>query len=258
MATKKQKEEIAELKAPDQFVSFWTRVGERVSRHRRGLVTVVVTILAATAALQVGRFVFSKRDGETSRAFAKIEQIATAGLLPAEGEAPKFDDGVAHFKTDEERKQAALKEADAFLAAHGKGKLAALAKLLKAGFLRDLGKNDEAIAIYQPLTSSDELSAELQLLAFDGLALAQEAAGQIDAALATLDKLHIAAKARQGFMGDRALYTKARLLESQGKTEEAKGLYKSISADYPNTTLREEVTRRLALLDEATSGAATP
>ncbi|MDX2021750.1 MAG: tetratricopeptide repeat protein [Deltaproteobacteria bacterium] len=258
MAKKKHKDEIEELKAPDQFVSFWTRVGERLSRHRRGLVTIVVTVLAATAALQVGRYVFSKRDGETSRAFAKIEQIATAGLIPAEGEPPKFDDGVAHFKTDEERKQAALKEAETFLAAHSKGKLAAMAKLLKASFLRDLGKNDEAIALYQPLTSSDDLSAELQLVALDGLALAQEAAGQIDAALATLDKLHTAAKAQQGFLGDRALYTKARLLESKGKAEEAKALYKSISADYPNTTLREEVTRRLALLDEATSGAATP
>jgi predicted negative regulator of RcsB-dependent stress response len=261
VAKKKHKEEIEELKAPDQFVSFWTKVGERVARHRRGLVTFVVTVCAATAALQGGRYFFGKRDAETSRAFAKIEQIASASLLPAElpgSKAEKPDDGLPHFKTDEERKQAALKEADAFLAQHSKGKIAALATLIKAGILRDLGKNDEAAALYVQLSSNSEVDSNLQLVVLDGLALAQEATGKVDAAIATLDKLSVASKAQQGFLGDRALYTKGRLLETQGKAEEAKKIYKAINADFPNTTLREEVTRRLALLDESTSGAATP
>lgn len=261
MAKKKQKQETEELKAPDQFVSFWTRVGERLARHQRGIVTFVVTVIAATAALQGGRYFFGKRDAETSRAFAKIEQISSAPLLP-EGEAsktaPKPEDGLPHFKTDPERKQAALKEADTFIAAHPKGKLAALAALLKAGLLRDLGKNDEAATLYQTLSSNNDLDPNLQLLVLDGLALSQEATGKIDAALVTLDKLAAAGKARGGFLADRALYTKARLLESQGKSDEAKKIYKAISTDFPNTTLREEVTRRLALLDEATPGAATP
>ena len=269
MATKKHKQEIEELKAPDQFVSFWTKVGERVARHRRGLVTLVVTVCAATAALQAGRYFFGKRDAETSRAFAKIEQTATATLLPAESTPPpgstakpepaaKPEDGLPHFKTDEERKQAALKEADSFLGAHPKGKLAALAKLLKAKLLRDVGKNDDAAALYETLSTNSDLDPELQLLALDGLALSQEAAGKVDAALITLDKLAAAAKARQGLFADRAMYNKGRLLESQGKTEDAKKIYRTINTDFPNTTLREEVTRRLAMLDEATSGTATP
>jgi len=261
VAKKKHKEEIEELKAPDQFVSFWTKVGERVSRHRRGLVTFVVTICAATAALQGGRYFFGKRDAETSRAFAKIEQIASASLLPpdvAGSKAEKPDDGLPHFKTDEERKQAALKEADTFLVAHSKGKIAALAKLIKASLLRDLGKNEDATALYVELSGNSEVDSNLQLVVLDGLALAQEASGKVDAAIATLDKLSAASKSHQGFLADRALYTKGRLLETQGKAEEAKKIYKSISTDFPNTTLREEVTRRLALLDESTTGTATP
>ena len=261
MAKTKRKEELGDLKAPDQFVSFWTKVGERVARHRRGLVTFVVTVCAATAALQGGRYFFGKRDAETSRAFAKIEQIASASLLPAEAAGSKMekpDDGLPHFKTDEERKQAALKEADAFLGAHSKGKIAALAKLIKAGLLRDLAKNEEATVLYVELSNNSDLDSNLRLVALDGLALAQEASGKIDAAIETLDKLSAASKANQGFLADRALYTKGRLLETQGKTEEAKKIYKAISTDFPNTTLREEVTRRLALLDEATNGTATP
>jgi predicted negative regulator of RcsB-dependent stress response len=261
VAKKKHKEELEELKAPDQFVSFWTKVGERVARHRRGLVTFVVTVCAATAALQGGRYFFGKRDAETSRAFAKIEQIASASLLPPEvagSKAEKPDDGLPHYKTDEERKQAASKEAESFLAAHSKGKIAALAKLIKASLLRDLGKNDEASTLYVELSGSTDVDANLQLVVLDGLALAQEAAGKVDAAITTLDKLSAEAKKHQGFLADRALYTKGRLLETQGKGEEAKKIYKAISTDFPNTTLREEVTRRLALLDEATTGAATP
>lgn len=257
---KKRKEELAELKSPDQFVSFWSRVGDKMAHHRRGILTVIVSVVAATAALQAGRSYFGKRDANTSRQFARIERIAAGTLIPAEGDAPKFDDGLPHFKTDEERKQAAIKEADSFLKDHGRGKLAAMAQLLKANYLRDLNKHGEALPLYEKLALGDELPEDLRLLALDGLAVTQEAQGQVEAALATLDKLATAAKAQAGFFGDRALYNKARLLEGQGKSEEARKLYRSVSDQYPNTPLREDVTRRLALLDEAAGDApsATP
>lgn len=262
---KKRKEELAELKAPDQFVSFWSRVGEKMARHRNALLTVVVTVLAATAALQAGRTYFGKRDGNTSKAFARIERIAAAALLPAEGDPPKFDDGLPRFKTDEERKQAGIREADAFLAAHNRGKLAAMARLLKAGYLSDLGKPGEALPLYEALVAGDELPADLQILALDGLALAQEAMGKEDAALASFEKLSAAAKAQDGFFADRAAYNKARLLEKQGKTEEARKLYRDITSSFPNSQLRQEATRRLALLEQGGAdgaaqgtGSATP
>lgn len=251
MANKKRKEELAELKSPDQFVSFWSKVGEWGAKHQRSILTLVVTVVAATAALQAGKAYFGKRDAGTSRAFARIERVANAPLLPAEGDAPKFDDGLPHFKTSEERTQAALKEADAFLAQHGRGKLAAMAELLKANYLRDLQKFEEALPLFQKLTTSDDLPAELQLLAWDGLALTQESLGKLDDAIATLDKLAAAAKTHGGFFGDRAAYNKARLLESQGKADAARTIYRAISTDYPETPLREDVNRRLALLDEA-------
>lgn len=262
MAKKKHKEELAELKQPDQFVSFWSRMGERAARHRRALVTVVVTVLAGTAALQASRHVFGKRDADTSLAFARIERVARAPLLPKEGEPPKFEDGLPHFKTDAERKQAALKEAESFLATHPKGKLAAMAGLMKADYLRDLQRHEEALGLYETLSQNEDLTPDLRLIALDGLALTQESLGRLDAAMASLDRLVATSKERGGFMGDRATYHKARLLESQGKAADALRLYKAISAEYPDTTLREEVTRRLALLEEEDTakagGTATP
>ena len=48
---------------------------------------------------------------------------------------------------------------------------------------------------------------------------------------------------------DRAAYHKARIAELRGNAEDAKKLYREVLDKNPTTSLREEITNRLAVLD---------
>jgi tetratricopeptide (TPR) repeat protein len=234
-----------DLKNPDQFVSFWTRLGASVGSHRVLLIGGLVGALALGFGTWGVAAVMTKKAAQVSREFARIEKVATADLLPASGEAPKTDDGLPHFKTDKERLEAALKEADSFIAARGGSKLKDEALLLKAKYLMALGRAQEALPIYQGQLGS--LDKRMQFLAQEGLGYALEATGQVDAAITAFGAL--ADQADGGFYRDRALFHKARLLEKKGTPKDAEKLFREILEKTPTTPLSEEIKDRLAALE---------
>jgi tetratricopeptide (TPR) repeat protein len=237
-----------QLKNPDQFLSFWSRVGAAISANRKQVIGGVVAILVAVFGAWGVSALMEKRSADSSRSFSRIERIAAAELLPAAGDAPKdMTPDVPHFKTEKERLEAALKEADSFLSSH-KGRLRDEAMLLKAKYLLALGRAGEAAPIYQELVSSRGLDDRLRFLAVEGLAYAQEVTGQVDQAIATFGKLADDA-GPGGFYRDRGLYNKARLLEKKGNGKEAEKLFREILEKAPTTSLREEINDRLASLD---------
>jgi tetratricopeptide (TPR) repeat protein len=236
-----------QLKNPDQFVSFWGRVANFVTGHRTAVIGGVAGVLVVLFGSWAISAFLDKRAADSSRAFDRINRIATAE--PATGTPPKpLTDGLPHFKTEEERLGAALKEADGFLASHG-GKLRDEALLLKARYLLALGKPGDALGIYQSLVASGGLDNRLKFLALEGLAYAQEGSGQTDAALAAFSKLADDAQGAGGFYRDHALFNKARLLEKKGSGKEAEKIYKEILDKTPTTSMREEINDRLAALE---------
>jgi tetratricopeptide (TPR) repeat protein len=236
-----------ELKNPDQFVSFWTHVGTFLNANRKKVLAAVGGVLVLGVAAWVLSSVLSQRAAETSAAFARIEKVANADLLPATGEAPKTDDGLPHFKTEDARFEGALKEADAFLSKHGGSDFKEEALLLKAKFLLALGKNSEALAIYQGQLGG--VDSRLRFLAHEGLGYALEASGQTDAAIAAFGALADESQAAAGFYRDRALFNKARLLEKKGSSKDAEKLFRDILQQTPTTPLKEEINDRLAALE---------
>jgi tetratricopeptide (TPR) repeat protein len=236
-----------ELKHPDQFVSFWTHVAAFVSAHRMALVAGLGGAIVIGVAAWGVTNLLARRAATVSRDFARIEKVATADLLPATGEAPKSDDGLPHFKTEEARVEAALKQADTFLGAHGGSGLADEALLLKAKYLMALNRAPEALAIYQSKLGA--VDSRLRFLATEGLGYALEATGQTDAALAAFTQLAADAEKEAGFYRDRALYHKARLLEKKGSSKDAGKLFHEILDKTPTTPLREEINDRLAALE---------
>jgi hypothetical protein len=236
-----------ELKNPDQFVTFWGRVGAYLSAHR-------VAVLGGVAALLLVGFgswgvssLMARKAADNSLAFSRIEKIANAELLPEKGEPAKKDDGLPHFKTEEARLEAALKEVDAFLSAHGSSNLKDEALLLKARYLLALGKTSEALAIYKDQLGG--VDARFRFLAREGLGYAQEASGQIEDAIATFTMLADDAQNAGGFYRDRALFHKARLLQQKGSGKDAEKLLHEILEKTPTTPLREEINDRLATLE---------
>jgi len=127
-----------ELKRPDEFVSFWTHLGLKISQNRRTVIAVVV-VAAIGGGAAWGSVVYRNSSAaKATAAFARIERIANAELLPekapdseegkaeakagAKAEAKPEDDGLPHFKTEKERQatqerllQQAVKEAGATL-----------------------------------------------------------------------------------------------------------------------------------------------
>lgn len=243
-----------ELKKPDEFVSFWTQLGAKLQEHRRKALALAV-VAAVGVAVGWGTIAYrNARAAKATAAFARIERIAAASLLPEKAEdkvdaAEDTEDQVPRFKTEKERLEAAIKEADAFMATYGTEGLGRKALLGKAGRLMILGKPEEAASIYESLAGS-EFDPGLRAVAYEGAAAAYEAAGKLDEALRGYAALADSSQRSGTFYLDRALYAKARILEKQGKGKEAEQVLRDILTKVPKTLMRQQIDDRLAVLAE--------
>jgi tetratricopeptide (TPR) repeat protein len=239
-----------ELRQPDQFLGFWARVSAGIvdfaGRQRRALVigaTAAITVIVGSIAMTQ---ITESRAVRASEALDKVRKIATADLL-LPGTPPK-NDGVTHYATEKERLEAALASLDAYFTSP-RGPLAAEAQLVRAGLLLDLGRAQEAADIYSQKLLGGKLDKRLAFLAREGLGYAYEQLGKLEEAKATFAKLGEGGDAGEGFYKDRALYHQARLAERGGNPTEAARIYKEVLDKNPTTSLRDEITNRLAVLD---------
>jgi hypothetical protein len=249
-----------ELKQPDEFVSFWTHFGAKLARHRR---KVIATLVSAAVALGAGWGMVSYRNAQAAKAtaaFARIDRIASADLLPekkpedakaAKPEKPEKvdEDSVPRFKTEQERLEAANKEADTFVAAFGSEGLGRGARFGKAGRLLALGKSADAATIYDSL-AANETNPDLRAIEQAGAADASEAAGKLDDALRIYSTIADQSQRGDSFYLDHALFAKARILEKQGKGKDAEQVLRDILSKVPKTSLRSQIDDRLAVLGE--------
>jgi tetratricopeptide (TPR) repeat protein len=247
MAAKKLSKKA--LKQPDQFVGFWQITSQKVGRFAAANAKVLVIGVSALATVVAGSVVMSYvaegRAEKASVALERVQRIAAAELtLPG---APAKTDSTPRFATDKERVEGALKELDAHFGS-GRGALAAEAGLVRGGLLLDLGRADDAQAVYEKLLA-DKLDARLRFLAREGLGYAYERKGKLAEAQATFAKLGTDATTLGDFYKDRARYHDARMAELQGNPGEAARIYHEVLDKHPTTSLRDEISGRLALLE---------
>jgi hypothetical protein len=244
-----------ELKRPDEFVTFWTKLGQAISANRRKVVTLAV-VVAVGGGGGWGATVYRRsKAARATVAFEHIDRISSADLLPEKssdepGKAEDHeDDGIPRFKTGRERLEAANRAADAFLAAFGSAGLGRKVLLDKASRLLVLGAPGQAGKIYQDLAGS-EPDHDLGAVEREGIALALEAEGKLDDALHAFANLAEQCQSGARFYLDRALYGRARILERQGKGKEAEKVLREILDKVPKSDLRTQIDDRLALLGE--------
>jgi tetratricopeptide (TPR) repeat protein len=219
------------LKGNDQFIGFWVRATSAASAHRRALLTGVAVTLVVVGASWAAYGYSVKREARASAAFARIAQVASAA------------------KTDEERFKAALKESEAFLLAYRGSDLRDEALLVKAKYLLSLGQAKEAGAVYRALLEG-AVDKRLKFLAQEGLGYALEATAKLDEAIAVFDAAAKDAERAGNFHRDQALFHKARLLAKKGDGKQAKTVFRKILEVAPQTSLRDQIDDRLAVLDK--------
>lgn len=146
---------------------------------------------------------------------------------------------------DAEKQSAAIDTALAKVQGEAEGTAAeTAASLVRAGRELEVRAFPEAEKLYRDFIAAHP-EHELLFLAREGLVLALEGQGKVDDALTALAAL----LGREGdFYRDAALWHQGRLLEAQGKSQEALASYKQYIAEYPlsaGSVARESVQGRL-------------
>jgi tetratricopeptide (TPR) repeat protein len=247
VATKKQTKK--ELKQPDQFVGFWQVASARLGRFAAENAKVLVVSISALATVAVGlavtAWISEGRAARASAALERVNRIASAEL--ATPGSPLKSDPIPHFATDKERAEGAVAALDAHFKSN-RGPLAPEAALVRGSLFLELGRAEEAQALYEKLLTG-KLDARLKFLAHEGLGYALERRGKLAEAQATFAKLGTDAGSLGGFYKDRARYHEARIAEIQGNPGEAARIYHEVLDKNPTTSLRDEISNRLALLE---------
>ena len=249
----KRKISPKELKRPDQFVDFWSRtseaVGNYMSSHMRALIvslTALATVVAGSVALSQ---VSERRSIKAAEALDRVQRMANAEIATP-GATPPADDGIPHLASEKAQLEAALKELDgSFSGPHGT--LHAEAMLVRGSLLLNLDRAAEAVTNYQTLLA-DNLDRRLHFLAQEGLGYGYERLGKLDEAQAAFVKLGTDASGQGGMGGfykDRALFHQARIAELRSNPADATRIYHEVLDKNPTTSLREEITNRLASLE---------
>ena len=243
MVKKKIKEE---LKQPDQFVGLATRmsasIAEFANAHTRALVIGITTLATVIVGSIVLAQVSEGRAVRASTALDHAQRMASAELTTPN--APPKEDGVPHFATARERNEAALKEIDGYFTG-ASVPLYLEALLVRGGLLLDLDRADEAASVYEKVLK-EKIDDRLKFLAREGLGYAYEHKGKLAEAQTVFGKL---AEDSGGFYKDRALYHEARLAELRGNPSDATRIYHEVLEKHPTTSLREEITNRIAVLE---------
>jgi tetratricopeptide (TPR) repeat protein len=229
-----------DMKEPDKFQQAATQAAGWVAQRRKHVVAagaavvLVVVLIAILQAVNAGR--------EERAGAATGDLLATMGgeisAVPLPGLPGPF------FPSDEARQKAIVDAAQKVIAGYGgtgAGQLAALA--LGDAQLR-LKNFEDAKASYERFLAEAPKDDSLRFGAIEGLAVAEEAKGNLDAAAAAYERLGREVPA----FSDRADLERARVLARAGKASDAKALLAGFGERHKESLLTTEASARLATL----------
>lgn len=243
----------------DEFVDYGAKALEWVVKHRLKLVGVfVLAVGAATAA----HFIMKSRRAAVEEK-AGVFFAGTKPLTEARNLLPQFVIGGADKPKDplsaEERAkrlEEAAKSFDAARTANTGTPLAKVSGLGLAGARFELGKFDEALKLYDEFAADEKVDPVARAMAMQGKAAALEALGKPAEAIDAWKKLEAMNPKSYSLLAGLQV---GRLLESQGKTADAKAHYEKLQKDasaalehMANADVKRELERRLGRLSDGT------
>jgi tetratricopeptide (TPR) repeat protein len=232
-----------DLKRPDEFITLTHRAWAFLQDNARYAVLVGAgagTILAVVAAWT---YFSDKRAGGAT---AELGQILDRYARPiVVGPAPDGGTAEPEFRSLKERCDAVLSDLDKLTKDYAGSPVAGAGALLRASCLLDAGRDDDAIKAYRAYLGAADGSDPYRFLAHEGLGYAYEHQRKWKEAT---DEFRGMAPEGSSYR-DRAMWHEARLLERQGRKDEARALYGQILEKFPSTRLRDEIATRLGALD---------
>ncbi len=233
---------------PDAFEVASIKSAAWIDDNRNLAIGVVVAVVVAAIGVFVAvQFTTSQAEDASaslSLALASFEVLVEGSSeLEAIKANPEIKAPTVTFASNDEKWQAIYDQAGATLADHGSGAVASTAQLTQAAAAFNLKKFDESTKLYNEYLAGSP-TKDVKPFAYFGLANSLAAQGEFDKAIVQLDKV-------AEISPDQAImiqYEKARMLERNGKVEEAKKLYHDILEAEPESTFRSDIERRLATI----------
>lgn len=235
----------------DAFQVGVKEVGRGAARRAPLVVVGVVVAIAAVVAVVV---FYSQGQKSAAAATHLLAEAATYEARAEVGDkellAGKSKHPPSPVVKDEAERAAAVDKALAQLAAQAPGSAVELdGLLLSAARLMREGKHAEAEQQYRRFIDNAGAGHPLRWAAREGLAFAREAQDDLEGALAEFRTL---AGEKGVFYRDMGLWHQGRVLERQGKKDEALAIYRQYIAEYPlgdPSIAQSEVRKRLEELD---------
>jgi predicted negative regulator of RcsB-dependent stress response len=222
----KKKDVAAEIDVKDKFSDISNLIREKQKTFLTYGIAAVIVILAV-----MGFLIYN------------YMEKGSAGKLEYEAYKVFYNEYETVALPDEERYQKAL---ELFEQAYGKHKSPRL--LLYIAHSYDaLGKQDEALKTLDEMIRKYPAEKDLVPLAYQKAASIHIARGNTDEALKTLDALY---QSPGPVYKDYALIESARILDKQGKKDEAIAKYRELTQKFMSSPFLEEAKSRLASLAE--------
>lgn len=229
-----------EMKAPDAFQATAGQAAQWVGGHQKLIVAAVGAALALLAVVLGVRSWLESSKTATGAALFEVLNDADGQI----SSVPLPGVSVPLFSSAEEQQKAIVAKAADVQRLHGSSEAARTAGLAAAAAQLRLGAYDAAVTSFESYLASAKPGDSLAFVAAEGLATAREAKGDLNGALAALDRMQSLNPA----YADRGALERARILARQGRVDEARKILQTFPLDFKDSQARSEAEQQLARL----------
>jgi tetratricopeptide (TPR) repeat protein len=229
-----------DMKEPDKFQQAATQAASWIATRRKHVVYAGFAVVAAAILLVILSAVQERRAENAGAAASDLLQAMGGEIssVPLPGFPGPF------YASEEARQKAVAAAADRVLADHSGTGAAELAALAKGDAHLRLREWDLAKAAYERFLAQAPKNDSLRFGALEGIALAEEGKGNLEAAAAAYERMSRETPA----FSDRADLERARLLARAGNAAQAKELLSAFAERHKDSQLTPEASQRLARL----------
>lgn len=236
----------------NDFAHTVARTREMVEQRRNEVLVVVIAVIAVTVVIGGYLTWRASRDGKAQALLASALAVSEAPVYspppPAPGSAPPVQPP-GTFRTERERRDAALPRLQAAADAYPDSEAGITARFHLASTLAELGRFAEAEQRYQEVIQKAGGKSIYRQTARLGVGEAQLAQGKGDAAMATFKEL--STDTNSPLPVDGVLMQLGRAALSAGKTEDATRAFTRVVDEFPQSLYVSEAREKLAGLKKA-------